>query len=263
MQSFVKITAIIFFLFTSVCSLSFSQENDARAMDPSSTQADSLGERATKALDKASEAISETSKTLTGDLTTKDWRREGRFSVLGNYGTWDLFLPGKMGMTGTYIQSEDLSWDVEYLTANLAVPLWIRDMGRINEKRLSILRRAYWSNNSFSGYVGLSWNSLVVHLGDDVLAKLFPDQTPSFDVLRLETLGVNLGFGNRWTILHGFTYGVDWLGVSQPLLVTKKDFGELDNAANDEEKDQIKKAMGLAVYFPRVYLFKFQAGLTF
>jgi hypothetical protein len=193
---------------------------------------DSLTTRARELINQTSETLDTAEKKITGELSSKDWRRDKRFALFVNYAAFDLFLPGKKGASAVFMESEDNSWELEYLKADIAVPLLIQNLGAIEETRISLLKRSFWGSNSFSGYFGLSFNSLSVTLGDELLSKLTNGAVPNSNLLVLNSIGLNAGVGNRWTIWKGVTYGADWIGFSQPLLTTRRDAKVLDFATN-------------------------------
>jgi hypothetical protein len=217
-----------------------------------------------------SEPSQETKATAVSDLTespdtttpsTKDQLKN--FTILGSYSSYDLLVPGKLGVTAAYNESAEKTWELEYLSASISGPSAFKHLGSLDEKRISLLRRSFWNKGSFSGYFGLSWNSLEISLGNDLLAKLGVISTSKSTLLRMDTLGINTGIGNRWSLWKGFTIGSDWVGISQPLLTVKKNFSILDYATNQTERDRIESALKIAMFFPRLYLLKIQVGFTF
>jgi hypothetical protein len=213
--------------------------------------------------EKTSEKASALSKTITGEKDSAAWRGERKYALLGAYSHFDLYIPAKIGFILIFNESKDKSWELEYLQGRVSAPLGIVDLGSFRERRVSVFKRSFWGTNSFSGYFGLSWNKFDVILGDETLSKLSNGAAPSGRALSLESIGINMGLGNRWTIGKGFTFGVDWLGWSQPLFTLNQESSVLDQASNGTERERIDKILNVATYFPRIYVLKMQLGWTF
>lgn len=212
---------------------------------------------------KATEKAEQTNKALTGEKSSKQWREESNYVILANYSVYDLLVPGKKGLTLGVNHSSEKTWELEYLKGDISGPSAFKQLGSIEEQRISLLSRSFSTRNSFSGFFGLSWNSFEVSVGNDMLTKLGVVSAPKSTLLRLDTLGINAGLGNRWSMWKGFTIGADWFGVSQPLFTVRKDMSILDQAGNRNERDKIEQALKVALYFPRFYVFKIQAGKMF
>lgn len=196
-------------------------------------------------------------------VTSKNLRRDKNWAVLGNYAAVDVFIPGKKGLSLIAMDSDDKAWELEYLNADIKAPSYFRNLGSIEETRVSLLRRSFWGTNSFSGYFGLAYNSFSVSLGNETLSKLTGGSFPSKKILSIDTLGINTGIGNRWSFWKNATLGADWIGISQPLLKLRSESSVLDNSTNPDEKRRVQRVLDGATYFPRFYLFKFQFGMMF
>jgi hypothetical protein len=184
-------------------------------------------------------------------------------AVLANYSYLDLILPGKIGVTLTYKESPSKSYEFEYLSATIAAPFIVKDLGSFSEKRVTLLSRKFIYEGSFSGYMGISWNSVELALGDRTLSTLSGGKYPDLNLLRLDTLGLNTGLGHRWTVWKGLTLGADWIGWAQPLFVIKNQTSALDSATNDAERHMIERTLNTMTYFPRFHLLKCQLGWSF
>jgi hypothetical protein len=211
----------------------------------------------------ASKKAEEANRALTGEKTSKQWRQESRYVFLVDYSPFDLIVPGKKGISMAYNESVERIWELEYLTGSISGPSAFEKLGSINEKRLSLLNRNFWNRNSFSGFLGISWNSFEVSVGNDLLTKLGVVSAPKSELLRLDTLGINVGLGNRWTLWKGVTIGSDWIGISQPLFTIDKNMSVLDQAGNRPERDKVETALKTALFLPRLYVLKIQIGMMF
>jgi hypothetical protein len=184
-------------------------------------------------------------------------------AILGNYASLDLILPGKTGVTILYASSAKALYELEYLSAQVAVPFLVERLGSFTEKRASLLRRSFMNESSFSGYFGASWNSTELSLGDSTLSTLSGGLYPHVNLLKIDTLGINTGIGNRWIVWKGFLIGVDWLGWSQPIFVLTKETPALETATNEAKKRAIEKTLDTIAYLPRLSILKLQVGWRF
>jgi hypothetical protein len=195
--------------------------------------------------------------------TSRDLRHGKNLVILGHYTVFDLFIPGKQGFTLGYQSSEQHSWEVEFQRAKIAVPLLIEDFGSVEERRISLLRRSYWDNNSFSLYYGLTWDSLEIKLGSALVEKLSLGKVEQRNLLSIETIGLGFGVGNRWMAWSNFSYGVDWIGVSQPVFLLKKETSIIADHKDSKEARDIDRSLDIIRFTPRIQLLKIQAGFMF
>lgn len=217
-----------------------------------------------KMLEQAEQVVKDTSKQLTKVLSeTRERREKANYFLLGNYSPIDFIIPGKYGFTLGLIRDADKTWELEYLRGSVSIPFVVQDLGQMTDERLSLIGRSYAGGNSFNVSYGLSYFDFSIHLGDKLLSRVTGGSYPSLDFVEVESLGFNLGIGNRWTFNQNITLGVDWVSWSQPLVVTKKQSAFLDYASNPQDRDDVDKSMKLIAYFPRLTLLKLQLGILF
>ncbi len=196
-------------------------------------------------------------------LPTKERRNANNYYALATYSPIDLLIPNKMGITFGLIESEDITWDFEWMNGSLGVPHLISDIGRMSDSRVSIIKRSYSASNSFNFNYGITYFDFGIHLGDDLISKITGGNYPSIDLVSLKSLGVNIGLGNRWTFEHDITLGVDWISWAQPLITINKNSAFLDYATDASDRDNVKKALSIVQYFPRWTILKLQIGILF
>jgi hypothetical protein len=215
-------------------------------------------------LEKTKEAIHETSDKVVVALGGAQERRaKASTIVLGNYSPIDLLIPGKIGLTVGWIQDVDRTLELEYLRGSISVPFIIEDLGKMTEQRISLIRRSFMGNNSFNFSYGLSYFDFSIHLGDKLLNRLSGGTYPSVDLVDIESVGFNLGLGNRWSFNHNITFGIDWISWAQPMVVTKKQSAFLTYASNSQDRDDVEGGIKFISYFPRLTLLKLQLGILF
>jgi hypothetical protein len=194
---------------------------------------------------------------------TKDRRANSKYVALLNYSPVDLLIPSKIGFTLGLVNGTEQTWDFEYLKGTVSVPFVVEDLGKMTDTRYSLIGRSYLGNNSFNFSYGLSYFDFSLHLGDKLLNSLSGGNYPSIDVVQIQAVGFNVGFGNRWVFDKNITFGVDWISWAQPVSVTKKNSAFLDYATNQEDRDDVEKAIKSISYFPRLAFFKLQFGMSF
>jgi hypothetical protein len=209
--------------------------------------------------EKTQEVIADTKDKLD---RTRQLRAENDFFVLGNYAPVDFLIPSKLGFTLGYNSNQDTSWELEFLQGSVSVPFVIKDLGKMTDRRISVIRRSYLGNNSFNISYGLSYFDFSIKIGDELLNRVSGNY-PSLDVLELQSLGFNVGVGNRWQVSDSITFGIDWFSWSQPVLTTRDRSPFLDYATNPDDRKNAEDAKKWISYFPRLSFLKLQLGILF
>lgn len=223
-------------------------------------------------LSQAQEGTSERAKELGQNLyaqtvntlsSSKSKREELSYFILGNYSPIDLIIPSKMGLTFGSNRSSDNSWELEYLKGSISVPFIVEDLGQMSDTRISLIKRSYFGSNSFNLNYGLSFFDFKLFLGDELLSRLTSGAYPAVDLIHLQSLGLNLGIGNRWTFANNWTLGVDWISWSQPFYILKEENAFLDYATNENDREDVETAVDVISFFPRLQVLKLQLGYSF
>lgn len=186
-----------------------------------------------------------------------------KYFAFANYSPIDLLIPSKLGFTLGITNSNEKSWELEYLRASLSVPFVVEDLGKMTDQRLSLIGRSYPTGQNFNLSYGLTYFDFSLHLGDALLNRVTGGTYPSIELVDVQSLGFNLAFGNRWTFNQNVSFGIDWISWAQPVIVTGKKSSFLDYATNQQDKDDVDKAMKLIAYFPRLAFLKLQLGILF
>lgn len=189
-------------------------------------------------------------------------RVERKFTVLLAYSPIDLILPSKTGGSLTWNEDDQVSYDLEYMGANLSVPFVVDDLGSFKDRRVSLTKRAFRGRTSFHFFYGLSYFETTIHLGNQYLDQV-SGAPRSIDLVGVKSLGVVWGIGNRWIFKPGFTVGLDWFSWAQPLIVVDRDQEILNYISNEDTRDTIRETLNLTSYFPRFVLLKVQLGWSF
>ena len=215
-------------------------------------------------LEKAGDTAEAVVKDVSASLKeTRERRANNNYFATFNYSSLDLIIPGKIGGTVGLISNADKTWELEYLVGTVKVPFLVKDLGKMSDEKISLIGRSYVGSNSFNFNYGLTYFDFTMHLGDAVLSRMSSGNYPSVDLVEMESLGFNVGIGNRWIFNKNITFGVDWITWSQPVFTLKRKSLFLDYASNQEDRDNVDKAMRIIAYFPRLTLLKAQLGITF
>ena len=215
-------------------------------------------------LEKTAETAEAVAKKVETSVSeTKDRRANGKYFGTLNYSALDLLIPSKIGATVGLISHVDKTWELEYLVGTLKVPFLVKDLGKMSDEKISLIGRSYMGSNSFNINYGLTYFDFTMHLGDAILNRMTAGRYPDVDLVEIESLGFNIGVGNRWIFDHNITFGVDWFTWSQPVVTLKRKSIFMDYATDQEDRDNIDKAMRTIAYFPRLTFLKAQLGITF
>ena len=189
-------------------------------------------------------------------------RQNSNYFVTGNFAPIDLILPSKFGVTLGTVTNADYTWELEYLKSSVSVPFLVDDIGEMTDERLSLIRRNYFGTETFNLSYGLSYNKFKVHIGSKYLAYIATN-IPDADLMEIESLGFNVGIGNRWIFSNRWMVGVDWASWSQPVFTTKYNNKYSDFATDEDSKDTVDTVAKLIRWVPRISLLKLQVGYSF
>lgn len=189
-------------------------------------------------------------------------RQNSEYFATLNYAPIDLVLPSKLGITAGWVSDGDKTWELEYMKSSLSVPFIIEDLGEMTDERLSLIRRNYFDTETFNLSYGLSYYKFKLHIGNKYLSSVVSN-APDVDLIRVESLGFNIGIGNRWIFSNRWMVGVDWISWAQPVVTTRKNNKFADFASNESDKDASETLVKLVTWVPRISLLKLQVGYSF
>jgi hypothetical protein len=209
--------------------------------------------------EKIQEATDKVQEVFTG---TRLRRIQTDYFAILNYSYLDLIIPSKIGLTLGLKKSTDKTMEFEFLRGKFAVPLGITDLGSMTDDRYSFIVRSYIAENSFNVSYGISYFDYSIKLGSDLMNSV-NQSYPSVNMVKMQSLGFNLGIGNRWIIEKNITLGIDWISWSQPLISLKRESAFLDYSNNANDRKNVDNAMKVISYFPRFAALKLQLGISF
>lgn len=189
-------------------------------------------------------------------------RSNSNYFAIGNFAPVDLILPSKFGLTLGIVSNADYTWELEYLKSSVSVPFLVDDIGEMTDERLSVIRRNYFGTETFNLSYGLSYNRFKVHIGSKYLAYIATN-IPDVDLMQIDSLGFNVGIGNRWIFANRWMVGVDWVSWAQPVFTIKYNNKYSDYSTDEDSKDTVDTVAKLIRWVPRITLLKLQVGYSF
>jgi len=190
------------------------------------------------------------------ELTVAESSR--KLSVLGSFSYIDTWLFGKLGLRTSY-GNRSRSFDLAFERASYSADLIISDLGRITDQRLLLSTRSFISNGSFNIQYGLSYESLEISLGSEYTDSLLG----RYDLVKIDTLNLMWGIGNRWVQKSNWILGVDWFRIFIPITTINEDIGFLDNTTDEDDQDDIQEVVDVIKKIPKFTLLHFEIGYRF
>jgi hypothetical protein len=181
-----------------------------------------------------------------------------QWAVYGTYAYADTWLPGKIGISGSY-GDQSRVYELAIQQASYSFDVLIDDLGNITDRRIHLTTRSFTWDGSFNFQYGAYYNSLEVNLGNSYTG-LVGDK---FDVLKFETLGIMWGVGNRWGWDNGLSLGFDWFKIFWPLVTLSENTDFVDEVPAGSEKDDAEKLADAIAKLPTFTLAHFEIGYRF
>ncbi|HXH29618.1 MAG TPA: hypothetical protein VNJ01_02285 [Bacteriovoracaceae bacterium] len=192
-------------------------------------------------------------------LHSRDHRDASTGTIMVGYQLLTTWLPFKLTASYTHIFNRKWSTELEYTSGSLSDPIPGVDLGRIKEKRISLVARRY-TGNSFHFIFGGYFNDFDAHLGSSILSQMGSVPESGF---RVQGLGLATGIGNRWQWQNGITAGIDWLRVNIPLIETRVEDKVLKDISDDSDRGDVKEVISAFNDIPTFVLFGLNVGYTF
>jgi hypothetical protein len=258
----IKVLFSFLFLFTLGVHAS-AETTEPTTSEKVSEKVEDIKVKAVEFKDKAADAVKESVQDAQKALShSRLMRQTYKYYGTLNYAPIDLILPSKFGFTLGYVKTPDKTWEFEYLKSSLSVPFIIDDLGEMTDERFSLMARDYFGTETFNLSYGLTYYKFKVHVGSKYLASVSTN-IPDVELMRVDSVGFNVGIGNRWVFSNRWIVGMDWISWSQPVFTTRYNdkYAEFTNDPND--KDSAKKVLKLISWIPRITLLKLQIGYSF
>ncbi len=259
---------ILFILCLGLTHFSVAEET---ASQPKNSFLDQALESTKKGLNQSVDYIKNKSKEAQVQIEDKtnesaDRRSNYNWGIYGHYAPIDLLIPSKKGVSFHWTTADGFEqYEAQYLKGSLSVPMLITDLGKIQDERISFLKRNFKEQSNFNWYWGISYISFDATIGPDFLNWLIPGNViPNIDLIDIRSIGIDFGVGHSWYFKTNFSLGIDWFSISQPIYVIKKEAPYLEaQTTSTDEKDKIRKAVDTISYFPRLSFLKISLGYNF
>ena len=196
-----------------------------------------------------------------GQLPTKVYRALSRGTVMVHLSPFSTWLPMKYGLNAGYIAGENWTWEFEYIQRFISGKVASVDFGKIQDERYGLQARWYPGANSFHLIMGLFKNTFSMELGNSMISAI--GSVPPVTVWKLESIGPQLGLGNRWQWTSGVTFGVDWFLMYLPVFNKKVDDRAFDYVTNQNDRDDLDNVSRIINNIPQFDVLRFHLGYTF
>lgn len=196
---------------------------------------------------------------LSWGQSTLENRAKSTGTVIIGHQLITTWIPSKYTLGYTHIFNEKFSLEAEYSWAKISTSFVGLELGEIAESR-STLQGRYYISNSFHFSFGGVYSQFRAKLGNDYLDTLGNKITTGFSA---ENLGVTLGMGNRWQWSNGLTFGVDWLRLNYPVILTRVDDSSLSSVADEADRKDLKDGIQTFNRIPTFVLLGLNLGYTF
>lgn len=197
-----------------------------------------------------------------GGLQSKAYRTQKHYALGFNFSPLDMWVPFKWGANFSYTPTEKVTWELEYIKGSVSRAVLLIDIGRIEDERVTLMRRSFAGRNSLNFIWGLYYERFSASLGNDFLATVTGVPIHSVDMLEVTTLGVSWGVGNRWHTQSGVTIGFDWFTINIPILTDVKE-GFTRNTTDPKKRNSVKNVLDKFENIPTLGLAKIQIGYSF
>lgn len=182
----------------------------------------------------------------------------------GVHGTLTLgyIAPIKYGLGFTYAKDPNWIWDLSYIKGGLGFGVAGLDFGGFDESLLTLTGRYYPRSGTFNWIIGLSRHAYRVYLGNDFVARMTGGPGTS-DLLRVQTLGLQLGLGNRFTFREQFWLSIDWLTLNIPVTTLLREGPSYDAYTSSNDRRLVNDALKLMESLWTATFLKTSIGYSF
>lgn len=211
--------------------------------------------------EKALDAGADAGKKVGHSLAQSRPRREKKnWGVHGHYSFLDTWVPSKYGLSFYSVTSANSTWELEYTRGSLSYGVVLADLLSITEQRVSLNWRSFSSRNSFYFSYGVFYNDFEFVLGDKLLASV--DASASVDLVKIQSMGLSWGVGNRWQTEGKFTWGFDWFAINIPLVTLSSEAPYIESTTDEDDRDEVREAMDVIEKIPTFVALKVQLGVS-
>ncbi|MES2963543.1 MAG: hypothetical protein V4760_06605, partial [Bdellovibrionota bacterium] len=125
-----------------------------------------------------------------------------------------IAIPLKHGPFISY-RTDNVAYEGAWFGGSLSLDTSFFSIGSVKENLIIAHLRRFVGKSTFNWIIGLSQQTYEASVGQDILVNTTGAPT-SADLIKIRTLGLQVGLGNRWQMANGFMFGDDWLVVNVP-----------------------------------------------
>jgi len=188
-------------------------------------------------------------------ISARDLSIGGELSILG------IAIPTKYGPFISY-RSDNWVYEAQWFGGSISLDTSFFSIGSVKENLLIAQARRFVGKSSFNWIFGLSQQTYEASVGQDILVNTTGHPT-SAELIKVRTLGAQLGLGNRWQLENGLMIGADWLVLNVPFMGLESSVPILDYTNDQNTKDRVNDAVKILRYIPTFALAKVQLGYSF
>jgi len=117
--------------------------------------------------------------------------------------------------------------------------------------------------SSLNFFYGATMVRTKLVIGNEILSRIGGSIPAGQDLISLTSLGPVVGIGNRWKFGRGFSFSIDWITLTQPVVVLKNDTPIFDRVTDPNDKNNLDDFKRVMNYFPRFTFLKLELGFSF
>lgn len=185
------------------------------------------------------------------------------WTVSAHFSPVESWVPLKWGASVAWNRSPAVAYELEYSRGRFAFGYWKISLGDVGEDRWSLTRKTFSDRNSFYVQTGIEHLRTGANLGNKYLNSLPGANIKAYELLEVKTLGVQVGFGNRWQSPNGFTWDVNWLSLHMPVILISEHADFLGRTGSATLRREVSGAMKDFRHLPTFAVAKVQMGFSF
>lgn len=189
--------------------------------------------------------------------TSREFRHDHTVGVDVAFSLLSLPLPASKGVAINFNASDDWQVGASYMSSGISVDLLAVTLAGITERHMGLHARRFWGN-SFNVHAAYVYRKNDIFLDPQAYGFSVTSHHVGSET---RTHMIHLGVSNHWQYNH-WTFAADWLTLTLPLA------GDVyqsvsDLASSSRNKQRIRDAETLLVWYPNVSLLTLRLGYMF
>lgn len=172
-----------------------------------------------------------------------------------------IAIPFKHGPFVSY-RKDNLAYEAKWFGGSVSLDTSFFSIGSVKENLLIAHVRRFVGKSSFNWIFGLSQQTYEASVGQDILVNTTGAPT-SADLIKIRTLGAQVGLGNRWQMANGIMLGADWLVINVPFMTLESSVPILDYVNDEGTRNRVNDAVKILRYIPTFAIAKVQVAYSF